>query len=59
MDAGVPCHVWLLLQTPFEILPRVYLGTAVCADSHHLINHMGITHIINATEVRVPCYHLN
>lgn len=29
---------------------RVYLGSAVCANSYHLLHHLGITHVLNATE---------
>ena len=39
---------------PLQILPGLYVGGAVTADSHHLLRHMGITHIVNATEEVLP-----
>ncbi len=30
----------------------LFLGGAVSADSHHILRHLGVTHIVNATEVR-------
>jgi len=33
------------------MVPRLFFGGAVVADSHHLLVHLGITHIVNATEV--------
>ncbi len=45
-------------EKPCQVLPApeaVFLGGAVAADSHHILRHLGITHIVNATEVgRVP-----
>jgi hypothetical protein len=43
--------VCVLLQLPWQVAPRLYLGSAVIADSHHLLAHLGVTHIVNATEV--------
>ena len=37
-----------------QILPGLYVGGAVTADSHHLLRHMGITHIVNTTEEVLP-----
>ncbi|KXZ56110.1 hypothetical protein GPECTOR_2g992 [Gonium pectorale] len=40
-------------QKPSCVLqpPRgLFVGGAVCADSHHILRHLGITHIVNATE---------
>jgi atypical dual specificity phosphatase len=39
-------------EAPACVAPRLFLGGAVAADSVHLLAHRGITHIINATEVR-------
>jgi atypical dual specificity phosphatase len=38
---------------PVRILDSLplYLGNAVAADSHHVLRHLGITHVLNATEV--------
>ncbi|CAG9460424.1 unnamed protein product [Pedinophyceae sp. YPF-701] len=36
--------------TPVRILPGLFLGSAVCANSHHVLRHLGITHVLNATE---------
>ncbi len=40
---------------PVRILDDLplFLGNAVAADSHHVLRHLGITHILNATEVSV------
>lgn len=43
-----------LTGRPCRLMPRLYLSGAVEASSHHLLRHLGITHILNATEVR-PC----
>ena len=40
------------MQLPWQVGPRLYLGSAVIADSHYLLAHLGVTHIVNATEVR-------
>lgn len=37
---------------PARLAPRLFLSGAVEAASHHLLRHLGITHILNATEVR-------
>ncbi|KAI8470555.1 MAG: hypothetical protein J3K34DRAFT_509307 [Monoraphidium minutum] len=37
-------------EAPVQVMPRLFLGGAVAADSHHLLVHMGVTHILNATE---------
>ena len=37
---------------PTRLLPRLYLSGAVESNSHHLLRYLGITHILNATEVR-------
>ncbi|GIM08174.1 hypothetical protein Vretimale_12277 [Volvox reticuliferus] len=40
-------------EKPSEVLstPRaLFLGGAVAADSHHILRHLGITHIVNSTE---------
>jgi hypothetical protein len=39
-------------EAPVEVVPRLFLGGAVAADSVHLLAHLGVTHIVNATEVR-------
>ena len=36
---------------PCRLLPRLYLSGAVEANSHHLLRYLGVTHILNATEV--------
>ena len=46
-EAVRPCHVW----------EGLYVGNAVSADSHHLLRHLGITHILNATQVRLRAGH--
>lgn len=35
---------------PVCLLPRLYLGDAVAAHSLHVLKHLGVTHIVNATE---------
>jgi len=40
-----------LTGRPSRLMPRLYLSGAVEASSLHLLRHMGITHILNATEV--------
>ena len=44
-------------EAPVQVIPQLFLGGAMAADSHHLLAHMGITHIINATEVRLGITH--
>ncbi|KAL4432560.1 hypothetical protein ABPG77_000497 [Micractinium sp. CCAP 211/92] len=39
-----------LTGRPCRLMPRLYLSGAVEASSHHLLRHLGITHILNATE---------
>ena len=34
-----------------QVAPGLFLGGAVAAGSHHLLAHLGITHVVNATEV--------
>lgn len=41
-----------LTGRPCRLMPRLYLSGAVEASSHHLLKHLGITHVLNATEVR-------
>jgi hypothetical protein len=38
------------LQAPITVLPRVFLGNAVAADSHHLLQYLGVTHVLNAAQ---------
>lgn len=40
-----------LTGRPCRLMPRLYLSGAVEASSHHLLRHLGITHVLNATEV--------
>lgn len=35
---------------PVAVLPNLFVSGAVEANSLHLLRHMGITHILNATE---------
>lgn len=37
-----------------QVLPRLWLGGAVAADSRHILRHLGITHIVNATHELPP-----
>jgi hypothetical protein len=39
-------------RVPSLIEPGLYLGDAVCADAHHVLRHLCVTHLVNATEVR-------
>ncbi|GAX74335.1 hypothetical protein CEUSTIGMA_g1784.t1 [Chlamydomonas eustigma] len=41
-------------RAPAKILPGLFVGGAVCADSYALLHHMGITHIVNATKEVLP-----
>lgn len=44
--------VFLLpFQVPIAVLPGVFLGNAVAADSHHLLQYLGVTHVLNAAQV--------
>jgi atypical dual specificity phosphatase len=36
---------------PALVEPGLYLGDAVCADAHHVLRHLGVTHVVNATQV--------
>lgn len=40
-----------LTGRPVRLLPRLYLSGAVEASSMYLLRHLGITHVLNATEV--------
>jgi hypothetical protein len=35
---------------PTQLLPHLYVSGAVEASSLHVLRHLGITHILNATE---------
>ena len=35
---------------PTQLLPYLYVSGAVEANSLHLLKHLGITHLLNATE---------
>lgn len=39
---------------PWKLLPGLFLGSAVVADAHHLLRHLGITHVLNATHELLP-----
>ena len=41
-------------RAPAEVAPRVFLGGAVAADATHLLAHLGVTHVLNATEELLP-----
>lgn len=41
-----------LTQAPLLVFPGLFLGNAVAADSHHLLQYLGVTHVVNAAEVR-------
>lgn len=45
-------QVSLASARPLCLLPGLYLSDAVGASSMHTLRHLGITHILNATEVR-------
>ena len=40
-----------LTGRPTRLLPRLFLSGAVEASSLHLLRHLSITHVLNATEV--------
>ena len=42
-----------LTGAPCRLMPSLYLSGAVEASSLHVLRHLGITHILNATEVCV------
>lgn len=35
---------------PSQLLPHLYVSGAVPASAHHVLHHLGITHILNATD---------
>lgn len=35
---------------PTRLMPHLWVGGAVEANSLHLLRHLGVTHILNATE---------
>ena len=37
-------------ERPLQLLPHLFVGGAVAANSHHTLRHLGITHVLNATE---------
>lgn len=39
---------------PLRLLPGLYLGDAVAASSAHTLRHLGVTHVVNATEDLLP-----
>lgn len=49
-DFASPLRTLAPLQAPIKVLPRVFLGNAVAADSHHLLQHLGVTHVLNAAQ---------
>jgi hypothetical protein len=40
-----------MVQAPICVLPGLWLGNAVAADSHHLLQYLGVTHVVNAAQV--------
>lgn len=40
-----------MVQAPTCVLPGLFLGNAVAADSHHLLQYLGVTHVVNAAQV--------
>ena len=36
---------------PTRVAPGIFVGGAVESTSHHVLRHLGITHILNATQV--------
>jgi hypothetical protein len=54
----LPSCCCCVLQVPISILPGVFLGNAVAADSQHLLTYLGVTHIINAAQVSTAIPHL-
>jgi atypical dual specificity phosphatase len=51
-EAATACAPVRILGTS----PGLWLGGATAADSHHVLRHLGITHIVNATEVGVDSH---
>ncbi|KAF6258122.1 protein-tyrosine phosphatase-like protein [Scenedesmus sp. NREL 46B-D3] len=39
-----------MVQAPLCVLPGLWLGNAVAADSHHLLQYLGVTHVVNAAQ---------
>ncbi|WIA28283.1 hypothetical protein OEZ86_010836 [Tetradesmus obliquus] len=39
-----------MVQAPTCVLPGLWLGNAVAADSHHLLQYLGVTHVVNAAQ---------
>ena len=35
---------------PTQLLPHLYISGAVPANAHHVLHHLGISHILNATD---------
>ncbi|KAK9806465.1 hypothetical protein WJX73_010630 [Symbiochloris irregularis] len=35
---------------PTQLLPHLYISGAVPAQAHHVLHHLGITHVLNATD---------
>jgi hypothetical protein len=44
-----------MVQAPICVLPGLWLGNAVAADSHHLLQYLGVTHVVNAAQVGKVC----
>jgi membrane protein DedA with SNARE-associated domain len=40
-----------MVQAPICVLPGLWLGNAVAADSHHLLQYLAVTHVVNAAQV--------
>lgn len=61
---SLPTHQWLprrwyltttaVCVLAVQILPGLFVGSAVSADSHHVLRHLGITHIVNSTQASSP-----
>ena len=39
---------------PTQLLPHLYISGAVPASSHHVLRHLGVTHVLNATSDLPP-----
>ena len=35
---------------PLRLEPKIFLGSAVAANSYHVLHYLGVTHILNCTE---------
>lgn len=46
-----------MVQAPICVMPGVFVGNAVAADSHHLLQYLGVTHVVNAAQVRPAWLH--